>query len=477
MSFDRLSGCRRSAGLVRPRPTSASRKTCSAHTLAALAPAASRLPTICQAAAEMKLRSGGVIQRACCEHGDENAKPAIRHTAERARVTVPPCPQRIVVGSRGRRVVLDADARPVIQRLAQPRVYTRSACGRKGAFAAALGHGRRAGVGAERVIIAGGHRASRLSEHRGGHHSSDPWQGPEDFDVTMLARLTLARLGRGQFLEQPIDLPLSLRALLVHQDQLGDQRGDARGHSVRHTGRDGQPGLSQHLDDVVHGAGAESDACATPARSDAGGSCAQRVGIGRPLQDRPEPRLIGRRTQRQPRSVDAIELLAQPIREAAFVDLQIVHQATQFPQVNDLWVVRTDPPKGAGIRAEPIGDRLGIAAIIFRARSGKPIAEAIELFGIDRKNGKALLNRRVDQHSPRRLDPDGDRLRASPLCAPVPTAAPRGPLRPCAHNRACHRPDRAHPPGKTDAPLSPNRFPQTTRNSPTLDLLFCPAVP
>ncbi len=42
MSFDRLSGCRRSAGLVRPRPTSASRKTCSAHTLAALAPAASK---------------------------------------------------------------------------------------------------------------------------------------------------------------------------------------------------------------------------------------------------------------------------------------------------------------------------------------------------------------------------------------------------------------------------------------------------
>ena len=38
----RLCGCRRSAGRVRPRTTSASRKTCSAHTLAALARAASK---------------------------------------------------------------------------------------------------------------------------------------------------------------------------------------------------------------------------------------------------------------------------------------------------------------------------------------------------------------------------------------------------------------------------------------------------
>jgi len=39
--FERLGGCRRSAGLGRPRSTSASRKTCSAHTLATLAHAAS----------------------------------------------------------------------------------------------------------------------------------------------------------------------------------------------------------------------------------------------------------------------------------------------------------------------------------------------------------------------------------------------------------------------------------------------------
>ena len=97
-----------------------------------------------------------------------------------------------------------------------------------------------AGIRAQRGIIALGQRAGRLGEHRGGHHSSDAWQGPENFDVTMLARLAVGGLRRRQLSKQAIDLAFGLEPLLVHQDQLGHQRGNAGRDGVGDTGGDRQ---------------------------------------------------------------------------------------------------------------------------------------------------------------------------------------------------------------------------------------------
>ena len=61
------------------------------------------------------------------------------------------------------------------------------------------------------------------------------------------------------------------------------------------------------------------------------GSCAPRVRMRRGRQDRPQPRLVRRRTEREPRRVDAIELIAQPIGEPAFLDLQVLDQPASVP--------------------------------------------------------------------------------------------------------------------------------------------------
>src|SRR5688572_8051476 len=103
-------------------------------------------------------------------------------------MTVSSLAQTVVVCSRPR-VMLNAGTSPVIQRWAEARLTRVAHMDEARAFAAPFGHRRCAGEGAQRGIIAIGQGAGRLGEHRGGHYSSDTWQGPENLDVTMLARL------------------------------------------------------------------------------------------------------------------------------------------------------------------------------------------------------------------------------------------------------------------------------------------------
>ena len=99
-------------------------------------------------------------------------------------------PQGIVVRA-SRRIVLQARARPVIERLAQAVLAGVAHLHVEGPFAAALGNRRRAGVRAKERIITSGQWASRFGEHRGGDGSSGAWQGAENMHVTMLARLVV----------------------------------------------------------------------------------------------------------------------------------------------------------------------------------------------------------------------------------------------------------------------------------------------
>src|SRR5687767_15940151 len=99
---------------------------------------------------------------------------------------VPTRAQRIVVRAR-RWVERETAARPVIQRVPQPWFTRIAHVDGVEALTTAFGHRGSAPVRPQHVIIAAGHCGRRLGEHRGGHHSSDTWQGPENLDVTMLA--------------------------------------------------------------------------------------------------------------------------------------------------------------------------------------------------------------------------------------------------------------------------------------------------
>ena len=65
-------------------------------------------------------------------------------------------------------------------------------------FATPLGDRRHPDVEPQRVIVSRPQGPGGLRKHRGGHLSSDAWQGPEDLDVTMLISLAVDRLLRGQ---------------------------------------------------------------------------------------------------------------------------------------------------------------------------------------------------------------------------------------------------------------------------------------
>ena len=114
-------------------------------------------------------------------------------------------------------------------------------------------------------------------------------------------------------------------------------------------------------------------------------------------QDRPQPRIIGRRIQRQPRAIDAVQLTTQPIGEPLFLVLEFLEDPGPFPQLNHPRVVGLNPLKCATIGPQPIGDRPCIAPIILRAARGKPIAEPIELFRIYGKHRKPVLEEGIHE--------------------------------------------------------------------------------
>src|SRR6188474_1710835 len=93
-------------------------------------------------------------------------------------------PQSVVVRASGG-VTLNAGARPVIERLAQAPLTGVAHVHKERALATAFRHWRRARIGPQRKIVAVGQGAGCFREHRGGHHSSDAWQGPENLNVTM----------------------------------------------------------------------------------------------------------------------------------------------------------------------------------------------------------------------------------------------------------------------------------------------------
>ena len=149
-------------------------------------------------------------------------------------------------------------------------------------------------------------------------------------------------------------------------------------------------------------------------------SDAHAAGSGVSRSRRPQPGVIGRRTEREPGRVDAKELIAQPIREAPFLLLQFFRHPTDFPQLNDRRIVGMDASERARVRAQAVGERVPIAPVVFRATGRKAIAKPIELFGIDGEDRKRLIDQRIDQHAARGFNGHGDRVGGDARARPQP---------------------------------------------------------
>src|SRR5688572_16032229 len=114
-----------------------------------------------------------IEELAAFEQRHEDAKRSIGDASQCAAVAETACAQRCVVRA-ATGIMLRAGARPVIGRVAQPKIT--GVAHRDGAATATLfRHWRDAHAGAQHVIRSIDQRLRSLSEHPGGDARPDPW--------------------------------------------------------------------------------------------------------------------------------------------------------------------------------------------------------------------------------------------------------------------------------------------------------------
>src|SRR5260370_31021759 len=207
--------------------------------------------------------------------------------AQGARVTVAAPPQRIVTLPGGG-IVLNGDARPVMDGVLQPFVAGK-ATDHEALFAAAPGYWSRACQGPQGVVISRPQRLCGLGEQRGENDSTDSRPGAKNRHVMLLTVLPRRALRRSFKLgAEAVESPVRLLDLLIDQAQSRRDRADMRAGGFGRARRDEQRLLAQGLQ---HGRGIEAtDAMALEEARDrlvehlcGGGGCRH------PLAIRPEP--------------------------------------------------------------------------------------------------------------------------------------------------------------------------------------------
>ena len=245
------------------------------------------------------------------------------------------------------------------------------------------------------------------------------------------------------------------------------QRCDPRRHGLRHpcggraaavaAGTGGSVVSGEAPDAMAGGApGRGAGAAAAPTASDR---------AFRPARSRAAD-FVSRGAQGQPRGVDAVELIAQPIREPAFHHAAGLRPSDRAP-AGGRRRGRSGCGRGRNARRsvrERIGGDLRIARVVFRAGGGEAVTKPIQLFRIDRKYDKPRgIEHRIDERAMGRLQPNRNRL---------------WPARPSSHGSSARRcewqggPCAPHAARHAPAPWTsirhtawtrhcPNRFPQT----------------
>jgi hypothetical protein len=226
------------------------------------------------------------------EQRRENAKQPIRDTAQSSTMGMSSCAKRRVVGATPR-ILLGARACPVIARVAQPD--TAGIAHRDGAVPTALFRDRRdTHDGPQHVIRSVDQRLRSLGEHPGGDARPDPWHGADNSDVRMLALVSGGRHLRLKHLEQPLQLPLRLATLRRDQFHARQQDLEVGGHGVDHPRGGKHRGLLQHPADLCRGEPPDAVIPQQPIQPAFRQTSLGR-GRGRLAQQRPQPRIVGRR--------------------------------------------------------------------------------------------------------------------------------------------------------------------------------------
>jgi PAS domain S-box-containing protein len=100
----------------------------------------------------------------------------------------------------------------------------------------------------------------------------------------------------------------------------------------------------------------------------------------------------------------APELLADAVAQAHALLLQLLGQARPLAQLDHGRVAGLHGPEQVRVGAQPGGRDPGVAAVVLGAGDAEPVAQAVELLGVDRVHGEAAVQQRIHHRPVRHLD-------------------------------------------------------------------------
>lgn len=238
----------------------------------------------------------------------------------------------------------------------------------------------------------------------------------------MLAYLPRRRLfGDRERRAELVDAPVAVAELRVHEphplghraDVSGGRLGGARGYA--------QGRLAQR---ALHRCRVElADTVLLQHTLDAGFADPPRFSRSRcQLPQGEEP--VGRHVRRhiEHLRVVAPQLLPYPVAEPHLLLLQVLGHPRHLAQLDDPWIVDPQPPEAPLVGAQRVSENPRVPPVILRPGDGEPIAEAVELLGIDRVHDEFAFQQRLDHGAVRHLDRDMDLRRLRLRCLLQPTA-------------------------------------------------------
>ena len=104
-------------------------------------------------------------------------------------------------------------------------------------------------------------------------------------------------------------------------------------------------------------------------------------------------------------------MLADAVGEPVAFLLQVLGHAGPLAQLDHDRVFDREPAEAMPVGSQGVGEHVGIAAVVLGAGDGELIAEAVELFGVDRIDLETALEQDLDDGTVRHLDRHGDRGR------------------------------------------------------------------
>jgi hypothetical protein len=237
------------------------------------------------------------------------------------------------------------------------------------------------------VVVSPAHRLGGLGEQRGEDDPSDSRQGSQDRHVALLGLLPRQglslSLALGELGAEDIETAVRLLDLAADQLEASGNRSDVRARRLGGASRHRQRLLPQ--DPQCLGRRNPPDAVRLENALDA--AFANPGGLGR--RGRQSPQLkkpIGCQivADRERLRVVAPQLLAHAVGEPIALLLQILGHARPLAQLNDNGVLGDNLAEAMAVGAHGIAEHMRIAPIVLRPGDSETVAEAIELFRVDR---------------------------------------------------------------------------------------------